>query len=580
MDDQRNDTNDSLPEFRHYSAWQLIKAYWQSTQRISATLFFIVIIAMTIGLVAFDVVFNYWYNYFYDALQAYNKHGVVRLLVVFIVLAAFYMLLAVYRYYVSQLFGLRWRRWLTEKFLERWLRNRSYYYLENFDSNTDNPDQRIQEDIGALVLSSISLCTGFIGAIATFVAFIYILWTLSGQMVIPLGPFGKLEIPGYLVWVGILYAAIGTLLTIRIGRPLVFLNFEQQRREATFRFAAIDLRSHAEHVALYQGEAQQEGILKRLFNRVLENYYLLILRQKTLLWFTAGYNQASVLLPLVVALPNYFDKVFLLGGLIQSLKAFTQVQDSLSFIITSYPQIAEWQAVTKRLTTFINHLEDADNEVSSHKDLVISHQATNDIKIEHLNLFTPRRELLLKDINLEFKHGENYLLQGRSGIGKSSFIKVIAGIWPYAQGKIQLPDEKKIMYLSQRPYMPIGTLAEAILFPDRMYDVANINLEELLTNCKLKNLIPRLNEQATWSEQLSPGEQQRIACARVLLQKPDWVFMDESTSMMDVLTESYLYQFIKTTLPNCSIISVGHRPSLEKEHDIVINMEQFSVRVT
>lgn len=560
----------------HYTGWQLIKSYWQSDQRALAYLFFSIVMVMTISLVGLDVVFNYWYNYFYDALQAYDQHGAIRLLIVFFVIAAFYIILAVYRYYVSQIFGLRWRRWLTEKFVGRWLQDRSYYLLENFDEKTDNPDQRIQEDVGSLINFSIDLSMGLIGAITTFLAFIYILWQLSGELDIPLGPFGTLHVSGYLVWVGVIYAFIGTLLTIKIGRPLVALNFEQQRREATFRFAAVELRTHAEHVALYRGEEHQKTILNRLFGRVLDNWYLIIARQKMLLWFTAGYNQLSVMLPLLVALPNYFDKVFLLGGLIQSLQAFGRVQDSLSFLVNSYPRIAEWQAVAQRLTTFVNHMSEAEEKAIGENHLKVTKHAENSIIVKDVTIRTPRKEPLLQNINASFVHGNHYLIQGRSGIGKSTFVRAVAGIWPYVAGEMVFPEHQQVMFLPQRPYMPIGTLAEALLFPDHIQPEHKERLEQVLTECRLEKLIPRLYEVAPWTEQLSPGEQQRVAFARVFLHKPDWVFMDESTSMIDLGTEAFLYQQMKTLLPNCSIVSVGHRSSLNDHHTHIIDMEKFS----
>ncbi len=562
----------------HYTGWQLIKSYWQSDQRALAYLFFSIVMVMTVSLVGLDVVFNYWYNYFYDALQAYDQHGAIRLLIVFFVIAAFYIVLAVYRYYVSQIFGLRWRRWLTEKFVDRWLQRRSYYLLENFDEKTDNPDQRIQEDVGSLINFSIDLSMGLIGAITTFLAFIYILWSLSGELSIPFGRFGTLHIPGYLVWVGVIYAFIGTLLTIKIGRPLVALNFEQQRREATFRFSAVELRTHAEHVALYRGEEHQKSILNRLFGRVLDNWFMIIVRQKTLLWFTAGYNQASVLLPLLVALPNYFDKVFLLGGLIQSLQAFGRVQDSLSFLVNSYPRIAEWQAVAQRLTTFVNHMSEAEEKAVGENHLKVKKQVEDSIIVKDVSIRTPRKEPLLQGINASFVHGNHYLIQGRSGIGKSTFVRTIAGIWPYAAGEMIFPEKQQVMFLPQRPYMPIGTLAEAMLFPDHVQPEHKEQLEQVLKDCRLEGLIPRLYEVAPWAEQLSPGEQQRIAFARVFLHKPDWVFMDESTSMVDLGTEAFLYQQMKTLLPNCSIVSVGHRSSLNDHHTHIIDMEKFSTQ--
>ncbi|MBA3661481.1 MAG: ABC transporter ATP-binding protein/permease [Gammaproteobacteria bacterium] len=563
---------------RQFTTWQIIRAYWQSDQRYLAFVLFAVIIGMTIVLVAFDVVFNYWYNYFYNALQAYDKKAAVRLLIIFFALAAFYIVFAVYRFYLSQMFGLRWRKWLTNQFINRWLKNRGYYYLEQFDKRVDNPDQRIQEDAGALVNFSLDLAIGIVGAVTTFFAFIYILWQLSGVLTIPIGSLGHLNIPGYLVWVSLIYALLGTLITFKIGHPLISLNFEQQRREASFRYVAMDLRTHAEHVALYRGEAHQKHILKNSFRRVLDNFYLIIMRQKMLLWFTAGYNQAAVILPLAVALPNYFDKVFLLGGLMQSLQAFGRVQDSLSYLVNSYNQIANWKAISNRLTSFLNHLDEIEHKAAAQNHLVTTRHDENSIITQDINIETPRNEKLLVKVDTTFEHGQNYLITGRSGIGKSTFIRALAGIWPYASGNIILPRDQQMMFVPQKPYMPLGSLADAILFPHKHDAHWQDEIKQALEETNLSNLIPRLNETAAWSEQLSPGEQQRIAFARILLHKPDWVFLDESTSMLDLANEASLYQLVKTKLPQCSIISIGHRPSINAFHHHVVDLEQFSAQ--
>lgn len=560
---------------QHYTVWRLIKAYWQSEKKLFAYAVFFFILLMTVVLVAFDVIFNYWYNYFYNALQAYNKSEAIRLLIVFFALATLYIILAVYRFYIAQIFALRWRKWLTDQVVARWLSNRSYYYLENFDERTDNPDQRIQEDCGSLVTYTIDLTMGFVSAVTTFFAFIYVLWTLSGILVIPLGALGSIAIPGYLVWVSVLYASAGTYFTYLIGRPLIGLNFEQQRREATFRFAAVDLRQHSEHVALYGGEKHQKKILHRVFGRVLDNWYMIILRQKLLLWFTAGYGQVSVVLPLVVALPNYFNRVFMLGGLMQTLSAFGKVQDSLSFVVNSFNTIAQWQAVARRLTTFLNHMQETDAKASENNKVTYI-KTQNEIIAKDLDISTPDGKLLLKDINKEFQHGKQYLIQGASGIGKSTFVRTLAGIWPFAEGEVAYPKDQRIMYLPQKNYMPIGTLAEAILFPDRHDAELKSHLSQVLKECRLEYLQPRLYQTAAWSEQLSPGEQQRIAFARVLLQKPDWVILDETTSMLDMANEDYFYKLLKRKLPKTSIISVGHRPSLKGYHDTVIDMGTFA----
>lgn len=554
-----------------YNAWRLIKEFWRSEQRYFAFLFLGVITSMTVVLVGFDVAFTYWHNYFYDALQAYDRAFAYRLMLIFCGLAFFYIVIAVYRYYITQLLSVRWRRWLTQQIILRWLQNRSYYYLEIFDQKTDNPDQRIQEDVLALISSSLDLSMGLISAVTTFFSFIYVLWQLSGDFMIPLGSY-KLHIPGYLVWVNLLYAALGTFFTFKIGRPLVGLTFEQQRREATFRFAAIDLRAHAENVALYRGENHQRNILQRLFDSVVENWIFIILRQKLLLWFTAGYNQLAILVPLLVALPNYFNKVFLLGGLIQSMSAFRSVQDSLSYIVNSYTNIAQWQAVTKRLTTFLNHLTDIENKAQAADHLIIKKHLTPSIVIKNLSITTPQNKSLLKNVSVELEQGHHYLIKGKSGLGKSTFVRTIAGIWPYASGEMIYPEGKSLMYLPQKPYMPLGTLAEALLFPGKLTEQSDKLLPDLLRTCGLESFIPKLHETARWSDHLSPGEQQRIAFARVLLQQPDWVFLDESTSMLDMESEKQMYALLKHELPHCSLVSIGHRNTLEALHDQVIDL--------
>lgn len=569
---------DQQLEARPYTAWQLIKVYWQSSQRFFAYFMFAIVLAMSIFLVGMDVVFTTWYNYFYDALQDYNRYAAFDLLVIFMFLAAVNIVVSVYRYYIQQYLALRWRRWLTEQFLDRWLAKRSYYYLENFDEHTDNPDQRIQEDVGSLVLATLNLAIGLISAITTIFAFIFVLWELSGYLNVPLGKYGTLHIPGYLVWVGVIYSMIGTLLAFKIGRPLVSLNFEQQRREANFRFAAIDLRSHAEHVALYRGEENQKTILQKIFSGVLENWYAIILRQKLLLWFTAGYNQVSVILPLIVALPNYFNKVFKLGGLMQALSAFSRIQDAFSFIVNSYTSIAEWQAVTRRLLTFLNHMDEIERNAEKQNKFIFTENTEDKILAKNVTINTPRGEKLLANINQELVHGQNYVVKGHSGLGKSTFVRALAGIWPYGSGEISLPEKKKsIMFLPQTSYMPLGCLREAILFPDKIHDIPDELLIHLLQEFDLPQLAGRLDEITRWPEHLSPGELQRIAFIRVLIHKPSWVFLDESTAALDLMHEKQVYQLLKDKLPDCSVVSVGHHPSIDDYHDKEIDLEVYDV---
>lgn len=559
-----------------YTAWQLIKVYWNSEQRYSAYALLIGVFFFTIVLVGFDVAFTTWYNYFYDALQDYDTRGAVDLLAIFCLMAAVAIILAVYRYYVQAYLALRWRRWLTWQFLDRWLANNSYYYLENFDEQTDNPDQRIQEDINSLVQNTLSLAVGLLSSVITIFAFIYVLWELSGILNLPLGPLGTWHLHGYLVWVGIIYALAGTFLTFKIGRPLISLNFEQQRKEANFRFAAIDLRSHAENVALYRGEDDQQGILRKIFATVLDNWYAIILRQKLLLWFTSGYNQVAVIIPLVVALPNYFNKVFKLGGLIQAMSAFQRISDALSFLINSYTSIAEWRAVVKRLLTFLNHMYDLEQRAKVENKFDFQPSPQNKITVKNLFIHTPDGKKLLDNVNQELIHGKHYVIKGPSGVGKSTFVRTLAGIWPFGEGKVFLPENKNIMFVPQTSYMPLGSLREALIFPDKLITISDKLLIQLLHDCDLPHLTDQLDEVARWTERLSPGELQRIAFLRVLLQKPDWVFLDEITASLDLKREKQLYRLLKKQLPSCSVISVGHRPSLDEYHDVEIDLAKYS----
>jgi len=575
MDLRVNSKSPLLIERHRYSAWELIKLFWQSEYKIWAYWFYILLVILTIVLVGFDVALTYWYNYFYNSLQAYDLNSVLKAVGLFILLAAGNMVVAVYRYYLSQLFALRWRNWLTTQFINRWLQKRGYYYLEQFDQRTDNPDQRIQEDVHGLITNFVSITLGLISAITTVPAFIYILWSLSGIIYVPLGSWGYLEIHGYLVWVAILYNLIGTWITFKIGYPLIKLNFDQQQLEATFRFSAIDLRNHSEQVALYRGEHHQKQILNDGFFKVLQNWYAIVLRQKLLLWFTVGFNQAAVLIPLLATLPNYFRKVFMLGGLMQSLKAFSQIQESLSFFVNAYTQLAQWKAISDRLTSFINHLHESEQNAESANKVIRSTQANNTLTVKDFSIRSYDNKPLLDDINLEFQHGEHYVIKGESGLGKSTFIRTIAGVWPYASGEVIFPSKQKFMYLPQKPYMPMGTLKEAILFPDKKHPEFEAQVEDVMNACHLEAFIKRLDDMDNWAETLSPGEQQRVSFARVLLHKPDWVFLDESTSMLDSENETRLYHLIKERLPACTIISVGHHPSVDVFHDHVLNLMKY-----
>lgn len=560
-----------------FSFWRMLFLYWRSSQKKSAWFSLILISLLICAVVGFTIIFSYWKNHFYNALQAYQKSEAYRLLGIFVFLAVFYISFAVLRLFVMQTFVLRWRNWLTQQLLQRWISHRTYYYLENIDQRTDNPDQRIQEDAHAMATSALSIYGGVLDAIMTLMGFSFVLWELSSNFSISLGFLGTYVIHGYLIWVALIYSIIGTFIAIKIGRPLVSLNVEQQKREANFRYSAIYLRTHADHVALYRGEHREGEKLKGLFASVLQNAYDIVYRQMKLLSFTNGFGQLAVFLPLMVAMPNYFNKIFLFGGLIQMLTAFDSVQTSFSFIVGAYSEIATWQAVVKRLTGFVNHMNDIDRRLVKHPKLQVIRGKENHLLIQNVNIERPSGERLLSNINLTLDSGKHYLLQGASGLGKSTLVRAIADIWAFAEGKIILPNQT-IFYLPQKPYMPIGTLRQAILFPKTDSHDFDEQLIHWLSVCDLSHLIPELNKENNWSEQLSLGEQQRIGFVRVFLHKPSWIFLDESTSQLDSNNEKKMYDLLKNQLPHSTWVSIAHRESLIPLHDEIIHLDVFQAK--
>lgn len=558
---------------RKINAWRLITAFWQSEKRGYAYLALMGLIIMTLALVGINVIITYWYKHFWNALQNYHERLIFQLVGVFCVIAASYVIIAVYQYYIQSIFKLRWRQWLTDVLIQRWLSNKSYYYLESFDHYTDNPDQRIQEDADQLVNYSLDLFLGVINAVVTICSFVVVLWTLSGSIRIPLGQLGHVTIHGYLVWIALVYSVLGTYLTHKIGKPLIQLNFNKERREADFRFNAVRLRANAENLALYKAEDNEHQSILAVFAKVVEITRQVIQRQKLLLYFTAGFNQISVIIPLLAALPMYLGKKIQIGGIMQITTAFARVQDSMSFIVTAYTTIAAWRAVVLRLTKFLDNIDKAEQAYAEQKDFTIDKHAQNTIIGQNLQVETQTGDVLFKNYHIEFQAGKRYLIRGPSGIGKSTLIKVIAGIWPFAKGVVKLPNNKKIMYLPQRSYLPLGSLREILLFPQTT-SASDDQLQYWLQEVGLAKLIDQLDTVKNWSEILSLGEQQKVAFIRLFLCQPDWIFLDESTSSLDMENEKRLYQLLVEKLPNSTIISVAHRESVRDLHDIEIDFQK------
>jgi putative ATP-binding cassette transporter len=516
-------------------------------------------------MVYINVLFSQWNNAFYTALQNKNQPVFLQQLIRVCWLVGVFILLAVYQLYLNQMLNIRWRRWLTERYLRAWLADGAYYRMQLVAGEADNPDQRIAEDVHLLISHTLALLIGGMRAVVNLVAFVVILWGLSGTFSVPLGAF-SLVLPGYMVWVALLYAMVGTWLTDWIGRPLVGLNFDKQRCEADFRFGLVRFRENTEGVALYRGEEDELRGFRERFGAVVTNWWQIMRRQKRLTYFTAGYAQAGWIFPSVVAAPRYFRGDLALGGLMQTIGAFNQVQDSLSFFVQSYKEIAEWCSVIERLSGFERALERVRIQATSGGGVQQADGKDTHLLVEGVDLQLPDGQPLIGDVNLSVLRGDTVLLGGTSGSGKSTLLRAIAGIWPFGRGEIRRARDARILFLPQKPYLPIGTLREVVSYPMPAGGVDDAILWEALEAVGLPDLAERLDESGHWALQLSPGEQQRIAFARALVQKPDWLFLDEATSAVDETTEARLYHLVRERLAKTTVFSVGHRATLRPFH--------------
>jgi vitamin B12/bleomycin/antimicrobial peptide transport system ATP-binding/permease protein len=552
--------------------WALLQPYWKSEERGRAWLLLLANIGLILVTVYVTVLFNQWYNAFYNALQAKAQAEFFHQLGRFCVLAAIYILIAVYRIYLNQMLQIRWRRWLTDRYLSDWLRDRNYYRMQLKDAGTDNPDQRIAEDFRLFVDESLSLGLGFLNAAVTLGSFVAILWSLSGSLEIPLGGTTYV-IYGYMVWVAIVYAIAGTWLTHKIGKPLILLNFNQQKYEADFRYNLVRFRENCEGVALYRGEEDELRGFRARFNAVFENWWAIMKRQKLLTFFTAGYSQAAVIFPFVVGAPRFFSGAIQLGGLVQISNSFGQVQGALSWFIDAYTNFASWKASVDRLISFHNAVVRAQEENRAGLGLArVADEKNTDLVASNLKLELPTGRMLLAGINITVESGDHLLIIGPSGSGKSTLFRAIAGIWPFGAGQVRLPCDFRALFLPQRPYFPLGTLRQMVTYPGAPDTFTDAQVRAALEATDLGGLTERLDEQQNWAQQLSGGEQQRVAIARALLHRPGWLFLDEATSALDEPSQAQMYQLIRDSLKDTTIISIAHRNALADFHGKVLDL--------
>ena len=556
--------------------FHLITPYWNSEEKKSARLYLAGIITLTIAAVYMTLLLNEWFNSFYSALQNYDSDAVYRGLLRFTGLAFAHIAFAVYSYYLQQRLALRWRKWMTKNYLAKWTGQQMYYRLEMFSQGTaDNPDQRISEDINLFTARTLSFMSGLLRSATTIVCFIFVLWNLSE--VLSFSAAGQeIHIYGYLVWTALAYSVLGTWITHKVGHRLVSLNYLQQKLEADFRFSMVRLRETAESVAFYNGAAKEEAFLSNRFMTLLRNTLFIIKKQKQLSWLTNSYAQIAIIFPFVVAVPRYLSQNISLGGLMQIANCFGKVQDAMSYFVDVYASLAEWQSCAERLLSFDKHIAAIEKETEEKSGSLVREETPDRLRLTDVTISVPaidenkRTREIISSAACTIRSGEHVILKGPSGSGKSTLLRTLAGFWPYVKGHISIPAPSEMMFIPQKPYIPMGTSAEAASYPLETADEEI--LSPLLVECGLSHLMEKPDTEADWSHILSLGEQQKLAFVRVFLRKPKWVFLDEATSAMDEETEEKMYRLL-TALPGTTVISIGHRSTLDKWHNRVLRIE-------
>ncbi|MCB5175469.1 ABC transporter ATP-binding protein/permease [Microvirga lenta] len=543
----------------------------RATEGAIGTALLVFLIAINLGQVALNVRLNFFGRDMFNALQEKDASAFwYQLFWIFVPLATVFVSVAMVEIVSQYVMRIRWRAFLNDLYVHEWLSGGTHYRMQLVGREADNPDQRIAEDLRSYIDQTYNLSIGLMNQSATLVSFIAILWSLSAGFTLP---GTDIPVPGLLVWVCIAYALLGTWLTHLIGRPLIALYFQQERVEADYRFSLARLREYTEQIALLGGEAAEEEALKARFGRIVQNFMQIVRRVMRLQVFQSTYFQANVVVPYILTAPYYFIDRITLGQMQQTVGAFSSVQGALDFFITSYSTLANYKAVVDRLTTFEAAVAKVrDPDAGEHVSLASS--PDRNLNVSNLQVALPDGRVLMKADGVAFRHGSTTLLAGPSGSGKSTLFRAISGIWPFGSGQIRVPAGQTMMLLPQRPYIPMGSLREAVTYPGTFGVYSDADIAEALRAAKLPALADRLDEERVWAQTLSLGEQQRLAIARALLAKPDWLFLDEATAALDEPTEEEIYKVIKEKLPNSTVVSIGHRSTLGAFHDRRIDMHR------
>ena len=535
--------------------WMFAGGYLSPKRSIKPLLFFVLIVTLTLFSVRLSLVHSTWYNNMYTALQEFNQTVFWEQMILFCFIAGFSVAAALISYYLNQRFSINWIEWLNTELLEKWMDKRAYYKSQYMGNNLDNPDQRIQQDIQSYVKTTLSLSTGVIDAVTSMISYTILLWGLAGPMTL-LG----IEIPRAMVYLVFAYVIFTTLIAFWLGKPLIRLNFANEKLNANYRYSLIRVKEYAESIAFYAGEKVEKSRLYKQFRAVIDNMWDIVFRALKFSGFNLVVSQISVVFPLLIQVGRYFEKQIKLGDLMQTLQVFGKLHSNLSFFRNTYDSFAEYKATLDRLTGFHYSVEAAQKQS---KTDITDHPT--DVIFQHLSVKSPMGKILIKDLNLTLTQGNSLLIQGQSGVGKTTLLRTIAGLWSYAEGKIFCP-QHNTLFLSQRPYLPQGNLLTALYYPDTTENVDLAKITRVLEQVQLAHLQDRLEQEQDWIRILSLGEQQRLAFARLLLHKPKVAFLDEASASLDEGMEYAMYRLIREELPNTTIISVGHRSTLVPLH--------------
>ncbi|AXL48741.1 ABC transporter ATP-binding protein [Paraburkholderia caffeinilytica] len=557
------------------SAWSLIRPYWVSEERKTAWGLLVAIVAMDLILVGINARLNTWNRDFYNALEGRKVHDFPQLMLLFSALAFAFVGISVYNRYLRQMLGFRWRQWLTTRYLQEWLGDGTFYRIER-DRLTDNPDQRIAVDLASFATTTLSLTLDLLSTLETLVWFSTVLWSTAGALAIEIGgtPF---QIPGYMLWAAVVYAIAGSVLTNKVGHPLVSINYQLQRVEADFRFGLIRLRENAEQIAFYDGMRTEASTAQDLFGRIRENWWRVMKYTRRYSFVLNFYGQIAEIFPIAVASPRYFAGLLSFGTLMQIGDAFSSVSESLSWFINNYDTLVQWRATVNRLREFKRvmqqpHLKESVSPATEHGGINLHYVDESRLATHKLTLALPNGETLASVRDIVVEPGSRWLVRGPSGAGKSTLLRALAGLWPFGNGSIDAPVNARMMFVPQQSYLPAGTLKAGLTYPAAATDFSDEECDEALRLCRLEGYIGRLHESQHWWRILSPGEQQRLAVARVLMHKPDYVFLDEATSALDAANETHLYRLLTERLPEGAIVSVTHRQSLANLHQETLDI--------